>query len=39
MKNLDCYNLHELNSNEIYSIEGGRGFWEDAAYYWKIRSR
>jgi hypothetical protein len=33
MKNLDCYNLHELNSNEIYSIEGGRGFWEDAAYY------
>jgi hypothetical protein len=32
MKNLDCYNLHELNSNEIYSIEGGSGFWEDLAY-------
>jgi hypothetical protein len=32
MKNLNCYNLIELNSNEFFSIEGGTGFWEDAAY-------
>lgn len=32
MKNLNSYDLFELNISETFSIQGGTDFWEDAAY-------